>query len=82
MYIEKWWSCTNEPQCMQFLSELYNEKGIFIGEFVKAILKINNIAIEVEKIAEFLGNMELLTKIKSIHDNTLKFVVTNQSLYV
>ena len=58
------------------------EKGIFLGEFVKAILKINNIASEIEKIAEMVGNISLLSKLKEIPALTLKFVVTNQSLYV
>lgn len=81
-YIELWWNASNEGECMIFLRTLYDEKGIFIGEFVKAILKINSIANELEKISEFLGNMTLLSKVKEIHENTFKFVVTNQSLYV
>ena len=58
------------------------EKGIFLGEFVKAILKINNVAAEMEKVAEMTGNVAFLSKLKEIPGLTLKFVVTNQSLYV
>jgi hypothetical protein len=58
------------------------EKGIFLGEFVKALLKINNIAAEIGSIAEKMGNMHLLGLLKSIPDRILKYVVTNQSLYV
>jgi hypothetical protein len=58
------------------------EKGIFLGEFVKALLKINNIAAEIASIAEKMGNMNLLALLKSIPDKILKYVVTNQSLYV
>jgi hypothetical protein len=58
------------------------EKGIFLGEFVKAILKINNIANEMEKIAELISNINLLSKLKEIPMLTLKYVATNQSLYV
>jgi Cu/Ag efflux protein CusF len=58
------------------------EKEIFLGEFVKAILKINNISCEMEKIAEMTGNISLLSKLKEIPKMTMKFVVTNQSLYV
>jgi hypothetical protein len=61
---------------------LEQEKGIFLGEFVKAILKINNISSEMEKVAEGMGNMELLSKLKEIPVKTLKFVATNQSLYI
>ena len=81
-YMDLWWNASNEGECMMFLTQLYEEKGIFIGEFVKAILKINSIANELEKISEFLGNMSLLSKAKEIHEHTFKFVVTNQSLYV
>jgi hypothetical protein len=57
-------------------------KEIFLGEFVKALLKINNISAELEKIAEMTGNIEFLSKLKDIPRMTLKYVVTNQSLYV
>jgi hypothetical protein len=58
------------------------EKQIFLGEFVKALLKINNISGEMEKIAEMTGNVLFLIKLKEIQNMTLKYVVTNQSLYV
>ena len=58
------------------------EKQIFLGEFVKALLKINNISGEMEKIAEMTGNIAFLSKLKEIQNMTLKYVVTNQSLYV
>jgi hypothetical protein len=58
------------------------KKQIFLGEFVKALLKINNISSEFEKIAEMTGNISLLSKLREIPVMTLKYVVTNQSLYV
>ena len=58
------------------------EKEIFLGEFVKALLKITNIANEFEKIAEIIGNIDFLSKLKEIPNLLLKFVVTNQSLYI
>mgnify|MGYP001460555308 CR=1 FL=1 len=81
-YIESWWLTKDETDCVAILNSLYNDKNIFIGEFVKAILKINNIASEIEVIAEDLSNMELLAKSRQIHTNTFKFIATNQSLYV
>ena len=39
-----------------------NEKEIFIGEFVKAILKIVNISLEFEIICEKLNNLQLFLK--------------------
>jgi len=81
-YVDKWCHCENTEECKQFLQKLEDEKEIFLGEFVKALLKINNICGELEKIAELFGNMSLLSKLKEIPLMTLKYVVTNQSLYV
>ena len=77
------WCYSESPEtCKEILQSLENEHGIFLGEFVKALLKINNIANEMAKIAELLGNIEFLDSIKKIPELTLKYVVTNQSLYL
>ena len=81
-YVDKWCYCENDQECKAVLQKLADEKEIFLGEFVKALLKINNICGELEKIAELIGNMSLLSKLKEIPVMTLKYVVTNQSLYV
>lgn len=81
-YVEQWCECTNVEECKYFLQTMEKEKGIFLGEFVKALLKINNIACEMEQIAEMLGNIDFLSKLREIPNLTLKYVVTNQSLYV
>jgi len=81
-YVVKWCDCENASECKLFLSNLEKEKGIFLGEFVKALLKINNISCEMEKVAELLGEMEFLGKLREISGLTLKYVATNQSLYV
>ena len=81
-YVEDWTNCTCDSECKLVLQRLSDEKEIFLGEFVKALLKINNISCEMEKIAEQMGNIEFLSKLKQIPELTLKYVVTNQSLYV
>jgi len=81
-YIIEWCNCDDVIKCKEILNKLENEKGIFLGEFVKAILKINNISNEMEKIVENIGNIELLSKLREIPLLTQKFVATNQSLYV
>ena len=81
-YVEEWTLCESEPDCKLVLQKLGEEKEIFLGEYVKALLKINNIASEMEQIAEQMGNIEFLSKLKKIPGLTLKYVVTNQSLYV
>tara|TARA_B100000886_G_scaffold155391_2_gene105823 strand:- start:2069 stop:4549 length:2481 start_codon:yes stop_codon:yes gene_type:complete len=78
----EWCKSENEAQCKHLLKGLSQEKNIFLGEFVKALLKINNISAELETVCELYGNMELLSKLKQIPEKTMKFVATNQSLYV
>ena len=81
-YVDKWCKCENINECKLVIQELCEQKGIFLGEFVKALLKINNIVCEFTKIAEITSNIEFLSKMNSISNMTMKYVVTNQSLYV
>ena len=81
-YIINWCKAENEIQCKQVIHNVYHEKGVFLGEFVKSILKINNILTELEEIAELINDMKLLEKCKTIQEKTLKYIVLNQSLYI
>ena len=81
-YVIEWCDCESVEECKLVLQKMGAEKEIFLGEFVKALLKINNISCELEKVAELTGNIPLLSKLKEISGWTLKYVVTNQSLYV
>jgi len=81
-YVEEWCKIEDIESCKFLLQKIGKEKEIFLGEFVKALLKINNISCEMEKIAEMTGNIAFLSKLKEIPNMTLKYVVTNQSLYV
>ena len=81
-FVDKWCDAESVEDCKIVLQEMGGKKQIFLGEFVKALLKINNISCEFEKIAEMTGNILLLSKLKKIPNMTLKYVVTNQSLYV
>jgi hypothetical protein len=81
-YVIHWCNATNEAECKNVIYKVKDEKNIFLGEFIKAILKINNIAKEFEKVCEVMNNMTLLEKLKEIPRLTLKYVVANQSLYI
>jgi superfamily II RNA helicase len=81
-YVVEWCDAECVEECKLVLQNLAREKGVFLGEFVKALLKINNISCEMEKIAELTGNIAFLSKLREIPNLTLKYVVTNQSLYV
>ena len=81
-YVMEWCDAENTEECKYILQKMEKEKEIFLGEFVKALLKINNIASEMEKIAEKVGAISFLSTLREIPQKTLKFVVTNQSLYI
>jgi disulfide oxidoreductase YuzD len=81
-YTDEWCNAKTVEECKLVLQKLGEEKEVFLGEFVKAILKINNITREMEKIAELTGNIAFLSKLREIPIMTMKYVVTNQSLYV
>jgi superfamily II RNA helicase len=81
-YTNEWCNAESAEDCKLLLQKLGKEKEIFLGEFVKALLKINNISNEMEKIAELTGNVAFLSKLREIPKMTMKYVVTNQSLYV
>ena len=81
-YVFQWCNCSNEHECKYIIDLMKCETEIFLGEFIKAILKINNIALELEKICETLQNMNLLKKLRQIPELTLKYIATNQSLYI
>ena len=66
-------------------SKVYDEAegyGIGTGTFIKAILKINNMVNELEKVCALTGNVALLSKIREIPVLTIKSIATNQSLYL
>ena len=81
-YMEQWTQCENAEECKHVLQTIQQEKDICVGDFVKAILKINNISAEFETVAEMLGNYHFLSLLKEIPSMTLKYIATNQSLYV
>lgn len=78
----EWCKMKDEASCKAFLAKIQKEKGIFLGEFTKAILKINAIANEMEKIAEMMGHVDIQHTLQQIGPITLKSVCTSQSLYV
>ena len=81
-YVLDWAKATSEQECREVLDRLKTESGIFLGQFVKSILKVNTVCKEFERAAEVTQNLELLEKLRKIPDLTLKYVATNQSLYV
>ena len=82
-YFIKWCECQTGEECRSVLNEIETDIGISTGEFVKILLKINNMALELENVCElstcFLPLKYCFSQIPSL---TLKYIATNQSLYV
>lgn len=68
--------------CLKLCEKVKTQKNIFIGDFVKAIFKINNLVLELQKICEVNNNLHLLTKLKNIPQYLLKSIALNQSIYL
>lgn len=72
-------SCDND--CKEIINVIQNIKGIFLGDFIKAVIKINTIANELIVVAEVVST-SLHHKLVSIKDLTQKYIITTQSLYI
>lgn len=81
----KWCDCKNEEECKLFIQDELIQKGISLGDFTKSILKIATIAKEFRTLYELPicnTQTEWLHKLSEIEELVLKYIATNQSLYV
>ena len=81
-YIIKWCDTNDEIECKVVIKEMKKHTGVFVGEFVKALLKVNAVALEFERVCETIQNIALLEKLRMIPSLTLKYIATTQSLYL
>jgi hypothetical protein len=81
-HVMQWCDSQNEGDCKLTIQTMKKQTGIFIGEFVKALLKVNAIALEFERVCELTGDIVLLHKLREIPTLTLKYIATSQSLYL
>ena len=81
----KWCDCENEEQCKAFIQTDLIPKGVSLGDFTKAILKIATISKELRGLFELepcRSQTEWLHKLTEVEEKVLKYIATNQSLYV
>ena len=78
----EWCACSDENDCRGVLQGLRDEKGVSIGDFTKALLKISTVVRELISVCEKTGKIELMSCLKQIDPLILKHVTTNQSLYL
>jgi superfamily II RNA helicase len=80
-FIKEWWFADDANKCYKTVEKM-KYYGVSLGKIIKALLKLNNIVDEIEKACLIQNNFELIEKIKEIPIHTLKFIATNQSLYL
>ena len=80
--VYQWCEASTEDECRGILFTLQNNYDVFNGEFIKSILKINNVTSELTKVCENSQLVSLQHKLSKISGLTLKFIATNQSLYL
>ena len=79
--VNEWCNSEDELDCKRVL-QLLSEKEIFTGDFVKALFTINNITNEMIFCYEYLNNVPVLEKLYSVQNKILKYIATNESLYI
>lgn len=77
-----WCACENEDECKAVLRRLDEDKGVSVGDFTKAMLKISTVARELISVCENMGKIDLMNRLSKIDGLVLKHVSTNQSLYL
>jgi len=80
-FILGWWKADDGNKCYKEIEKM-KFYGVSLGKIIKAVLKMNNIIDELEKACLIQNNFKLLEKLKEIPKNILKFIATNQSLYL
>jgi hypothetical protein len=78
----EWCECSDEIQCKQLIMRLYQEKGVSVGDFTKAVMKISTVSREMQGFCEVMNKTEFMHKLASIDRMVLKYVATSQSLYL
>ena len=80
-FMYDWCECKDEMDCKAVIAQI-EMFGVSIGDFNKAILKISTLAREVMGMCETTGKIDLMHKLSKIDGLILKYVATNQSLYL
>jgi hypothetical protein len=81
-YMLDWCDAHTEIKCKGVIQQAQYEKGVFLGEFIKSLLKIVNIVNELKNISLILNDVSFQHKLAYCEEKIMKFVVTNQSLYL
>ena len=80
-YIKEWMEgCQDEHSSALLLERLKKEKNVFSGDFIKCCLKLVNVARELETTCS--EHLDLVEKLRQGTSMIMKFICTNESLYL
>ena len=79
-YIQVWMNCHDESSSISLLNRLKNEKNVFSGDFIKCCLKLVNVAREIDSVCDM--HPDLSQKLRQGSSQLMKFICTNESLYL
>jgi len=68
--------------CGKTFNEIENEYKIYVGNFIKCMLKIYNITREIINIIDITKDIELLPKLQKVSELVVRDIVNTNSLYL
>jgi hypothetical protein len=77
----RWYDAEDEMMAKRVLADAAS-RGIFAGDFVKGVMSVVALAREVEMVCDLDANLETKSHVCRVGERMLKFIATNQSLYV
>jgi superfamily II RNA helicase len=77
-FVQAWMGCEDEASSLAMLREVVNQKGIFVGDFIKCCLKLVNVAKELDRIER----LDFREKLREGSQLLMKFICTHDSLYL
>jgi antiviral helicase SKI2 len=82
-YIREWYQNVFDADSSKiFFNKIKQENTFFVGDFMKASMKIVNMINEIKIVCEYSGNFSVMEKLNNIQNNIQKNIVSNKSLYV
>ena len=76
------WAKAASPEECRIARMQASEMGLFLGEFIKCVLKVITMIEELVRIADNLGYIELMNKLVKARISLMKDVATSNSLYL
>jgi len=84
-YVAAWCECEDEGQCRNIIRRLEEEAGVSVGDFSKALLKISTVSRELIAMCDAVKDdsmVEFAHRLSKVDGLVLKYIATNQSLYL